>query len=265
MQNISILILAAGRGKRMQDKEAPKALTLLDGKPLIRYVLDAVGDSGVGEQPVIVVGWQADKVKAELGSDFEYALQIEQLGTGHAVRAARSVLERRAEHLIVLNADTPFISSSRIAEMARVHLESDASLTMATCTVEDFAGARASFSSFGRVVRDRDGQVFRIVEMKDANEEERSLKECNPGYYCFKADWLWLNLEMLKNDNAQSEYYLTDLVRAAVANGDRIASIAADPYEAIGINTADDLEFARRVMKERRGVEVMGAEPEKVA
>lgn len=249
----------------MQNKDIPKALTLLDGKPLIRYVLDSVENSGIGKRPVIVIGWQADKAKKELGSRFEYIHQTEQLGTGHAVRSARSGLEHKAEHLIVLYGDMPFISASTIAELARVHLETQVPLTMATCSVEDFDDWRRSFSGFGRVVRNTQGNILRTVETKDATKEELVIKECNPCYYCFQADWLWRNLETLKNDNAQGEYYLTDLVKIAVSNGEDIASIAIDPREAIGINTAEDLALAYKVLIKQRSLSVLGVEEEKVA
>jgi bifunctional UDP-N-acetylglucosamine pyrophosphorylase/glucosamine-1-phosphate N-acetyltransferase len=237
-----IVILAAGKGKRMQS-EKPKVLSLLHGKSLIQHLLEHVKESGVTTNPVIVVGVGREEVMNETGDGYRYAVQEEQLGTGHAVACAELLLKDSAQNVLVLYGDMPYISASTIANIARTHEEKNAMLTMATVSVEDYDGWRAGFYDFSRVIRDTDGTILRTVEKKDANEEELKIKEVNPAYFCFNSAWLWTHLKMLSNTNAQKEYYLTDLVGMAVKEGQKIASVSIDPKEAIGVNTKEHLEL----------------------
>lgn len=243
--NTQIIILAAGHGKRMQS-EIPKALTPLHGKPFIVHVLDTITSSGVCSKPIIVIGQKGDQVRTVLGQEYSYAVQEEQLGTGHAVMIAEDI-SKDADTIVVLYADHPLVSSDTIQKLITTHREKNAMLTMATTIVPDFADWRATFIPFGRFVRDEHGDIKKIVELKDATEEEKEIKEVNPAYMCFDAKWMWKHLHMLKNENAQSEYYLTDLVGMAFAEHHKIASILIDPKEALGVNTKEQLELIEKL------------------
>jgi len=248
------LVLAAGQGKRMENKDLPKVLALLDGKPLIRYVLDAVRMSGVSERTAIVVGFQAEKVMAELGSGCDYVLQAERRGTGHAVMCAEAALKEKAEHVLVLYGDMPLVTADTVQRLVAAHHASDSMLTMATMRVEDFNDWRQGFASFGRVLRSSRGDVEASVEAKDATPEQLKNTECNPCLYCFNAAWLWDNIKLLKDANAQGEYYLTDLIAAAKGQGHAIATIEIDPRDAFGINTPHDLAVANQLQREQQVV-----------
>lgn len=244
---VNIVILAAGQGKRMGNKDLPKVLTPFKGRPLISYALEAVHNSGITEKPVVVVGFQAEKVKEAVGPAVDYAYQPEQLGTGHAVNCAASILKDMKGHVLVVYGDMPFITPETIRKIADRHSRSGSVVTMATITVDDFSDWRQGFSNFGRVIRNAHGDITGIVEKKDASPEQLLITECNPAFYCFESSWLWKNLESLKNDNAQSEYYLTDLIAAAFDQHMPIVDVSIDPREAVGINTLEDLELAGHI------------------
>lgn len=236
-----IIVLAAGHGKRM-NSELPKALTPLHGKPFIKHVLDAIVSSGVCENPVIVIGQKGDQVRDILGPSYSYAVQEEQLGTGHAVMMAESIA-KDADNILVLYADHPLVSSKTIMNLVNTQKEKKATLTMATAIVPDFNDWRSAFISFGKFVRNENGKIKKIVEVKDATKEELEIKEVNPAYMCFDAKWMWKHLHMLKNENAQGEYYLTDLVGMAFNEEQVIETIVIEPKEALGVNTKDQLEL----------------------
>lgn len=236
-----IIILAAGHGKRMQS-DLPKALTPLHGKPFIVHVLDTIKASGMCDDPIIVIGQKGDQVREVIGSGYQYAVQQEQLGTGHAVMSAET-MARDADTIIVLYADHPLISKETIQNIAATHAKYHATITMATAIVPDFEDWRSAFLSFGRFIRDENGTVTKIVEAKDASAEEKEIKEVNPAYMCFDAAWMWEHLHALKNENAQGEYYLTDLVGLAFDEHRIIASISIDPKEALGVNTKEQLDL----------------------
>ncbi len=242
MQKTEVVVLAAGYGKRMQS-DLPKVLVPLHGKPLAAHVLEAVTASGVSTNPVIVVGQKKELVIETLGPKYRYVTQEEQLGTGHAVLSTAPVLEGKTENILVLNSDVPYIKPASIHMLAEMGENSVAVVTMATVQVPDFEGWRAGFADFGRIIRNASGDIVKIVEKKDASPEELLITEVNSGSYSFKAEWLWKHLLELKNENAQSEYYLTDLVAMACAEGADIASIPIDPREALGVNTKEHLEL----------------------
>ena len=246
---IQVVVLAAGQGKRMGLPDLPKVLVPFRGKPLIEYLLEAVAASEVCAKPVIVVGQKADKVRAVLGPGFTYIFQTEQLGTGHAVACTQAELEDRAENIMVLYGDHPLITVSTIKQLADTHLRQGAVITMATVKLPDFGDWRQTFSAFGRVLRGQDGQLLDIVESKDATEEQLASVEVNPAYYCFRAEWLWQHLTELGNNNAQKEFYLTDLIGLARKRGEAISTIDINPCEALGVNTADQLELISLVSK----------------
>jgi bifunctional UDP-N-acetylglucosamine pyrophosphorylase/glucosamine-1-phosphate N-acetyltransferase len=240
---IHTVILAAGKGTRMGG-DLPKALIHMDGQPLIARVMGAVQHANIGPAPLIVVGHQADKVRSVIGDTYKFAHQEAQRGTGHAVSCAREHVPKEAEHIMILYTDHPLLSPQTIQKISNTHLKEDAPVTMATTIVPDFSDWRASFFGFGRVLRDTKGAIIGIKEKRDATQEELALCEVNPSYFCFKADWLWKHLTEIGSENAQHEYYLTDLIAIAARNGDRIASIAIEPQEALGVNTPEDLALA---------------------
>ncbi len=246
--NTRVVILAAGKGKRMR-VEIPKVLVLLKGEPVLYHLLRSVVDAGIDSRPIVVVGENKPLIEAALargGFAVEYAIQGEQLGTGHAVRMAESVA-RDADSILVLYGDHPFVSSATIRNIVSLHTASDATLTLATLVVPDFEGWRVSFADFGRIIRNADGRIDRIVEKKDATPAELAVRELNPAYFCFNASWLWQSLRKLKNENAQREYYLTDLVKLAMTDGVKISSMRIDPKEGAGINTQDHLAAAETI------------------
>ena len=239
MEKIQIIILAAGHGKRMQN-ELPKVLLPLHGKPLIAHILKSIKESGVCDKPIVVVGQQRELVMKTLGADYEYVIQEEQLGTGHAISCAEKKCGG-AEHIVVFSGDQPFVSVKTIKNLVDRHLRSDAIITLTTTRVTDFENWRSVFKAFGRILR-KNGGVIGIREYKDANETERNIKEVNAGCYVFDANWLWANLKKIKNENIQKEYYLTDLIKIATEEKVRIKSIDIDAREALGANSTEDLE-----------------------
>ncbi len=245
---IQIVVLAAGHGKRMKNNNnLPKVLIPLKGKPLIKHLLTTIAQSGVCEKPLIVIGQKAKEVKEVLGPNYIYVFQKEQLGTGHAIACGRSQIEGEAKDVMVLYGDMPFISAETIKKLTKRHLAQGKVLTMATVKVSNFKSWRQGFYDFGRIIRDKKGKICQIVEKKDANKKQLEIKEVNPSYFCFKADWLWQNLNQLKNNNVQREYYLTDLAAVACQQGQEIATMVIEPKEALGVNTAEHLALVEKL------------------
>ena len=238
-----IIILAAGKGTRMGNG-IPKVLTPFRGKPLIEHLLLTVKDSGVDPRPIIVVGHGADTVMKTLGDEYEYVHQKEQFGTGHAVRCAKSLLQGKTDAVLTLYGDHPLVSAETIKRLENIHWEKGEVLTLAVTTVDDFSGWRTPLADFGRVVRDTSGNIASIVEAKDATPDELTIREVNPSFFCFSANWLWENLSKLTNQNAKCEYYLTDLVGIAMQEGHSIPSLNIKPLESIGVNSLTHLEIA---------------------
>lgn len=251
-EKMNIIILAAGHGTRMQH-ELPKPLVPLAGKPIISYLLENIKQSGLCDDPVIVVSpTNVEVFKEHLGTGYRFALQDKQLGTGHAVRACESLLKDSHDPVMVLYGDHPWVSGATLRAVFDRLTSNGAVMTMATAIVPDFEDWRAAFTGFGRIVRDknRHDYVAKIVEKKDASPEELEIKEVNPAYMCFKSDWLWSHLEKLNNKNAQEEYYLTDLVQMAVDEKETIYTVQIDPQEALGINTQDQLQLCEELIKQ---------------
>jgi len=250
-EKIKIVILAAGHGKRMRS-ELPKVLISLNGKPLLAHVLDSVKKSGIDDKPAIVVGQQRELVIKTLGDGYLYIIQEDQLGTGHAVMAARKMLENDADHIVVLYGDHPFISPETIKKLVGKHLSSKSKITMATVSLPDFEDWRKVFySNFSRVVRNEKGEIVKDVQFKDAGKEEKEITEVNPCYFCFDSKWLWEKLKTLKTNNSQKEYYLTDLVKVAMQEKIKIESINIDPHEALGVNSKEELEILEKLIKQK--------------
>ncbi len=242
-KEIKIIVLAGGKGKRMKN-DLPKALVKIHGEPMIKHLLTSIKESGIDNKPVIVVGYGKDAVMNELGDTYDYAIQNEQLGTGHAVITAEKILKGKVDHVMVLYTDHPFIKADTLKKLAKKHLESKAKITMALVKLPDFTDWRAIFySNFSRIIRDKNGHIIKDVQFKDASEEEKKITEVNPCYFCFEATWLWEKLKTLNTDNTQKEYYLTDLVKIAMKDKVAIESIYIEPREALGANSKEELEI----------------------
>ncbi len=245
---LQIVVLAAGHGKRMNNSNLPKVLVPLEGQPIIKYLLEAIKDSAVTSKPVIVVGQKAEAVKQALGPEYDYVLQSEQLGTGHAVACAGELLKNRVANVMVLYGDHPLITPETIKRLAESHLSSQAVITMATVKVDDFNGWRKPLYDFGRIIRDKKGAVVKIVERKDAAEINLEIKEVNPSFFCFKAGWLWDNIDKLSNNNKQQEFYLTDLVQFAFEQGYNINDIEINSESAAGVNSKEQLDLVENLL-----------------
>ena len=241
---IAALTLAAGKSTRMKSK-TPKALHPLLGKPLLRFALDAVREAGA-VRTVVVVGHQAELVQSALGMDYEYVLQAEQRGTGHAVQMAESLLADWDGPLLVLPGDAPLISAEIIASLLQTHQDSGAAATVLSAELPD-AG------SYGRIVRDLEtGRVVSIVEARDATEAQRAIREINAAVYVFDPARLFPALRRITPQNAQGEYYLTDVIALLAREGHLVeALISPDPNIARGVNNRLELTELAQVMQTR--------------
>ncbi|MCE9585085.1 NTP transferase domain-containing protein [Candidatus Nomurabacteria bacterium] len=241
-EKIKIIILAGGKGKRMQT-EMPKVLAPLKGKPMISHLLESIEKTNLFKKIGIIVGYKKEEVIKELGDKYEYITQEEQLGTGHAVMCAKDYIGD-TENVLVLYGDSPFINTKTIENIVNKHIENQNKITMATVLLPDFNDWRSFFySNFSRIIRDENGKIVKSVEFKDANEDEKKILEVNPCYFCFNSKWMFEKLQTLKNDNAQKEYYLTDLVKIAMKDGEKIESININPHEALAANSKEELEI----------------------
>lgn len=232
----AFIILAAGKGTRM-DSDLAKVLHPLCGKPLVAWVLEAAQ----GLQPariVAVVGHQAARVQSEIAPRFphvEYATQSEMLGTGHAVMQAEAALQDFEGDIIITCGDAPLITEATFRALVEKRAALDASAAMLYATVED-AGA------YGRVILDESKTVVqKIVEFKDASDEEKACRTINAGTYCFRARDLWPFLGRIGNSNKSGEYYLTDVVGLMTEAGNMVAAVEVSPREMVGVNTKTEL------------------------
>lgn len=244
MSKLSAVILAAGKGTRM-NSDLPKVVHLCSGQPMVHYVIKAAKDAGALDICVIV-GYKAKEVKDSIYDIVEYAEQTEQLGTGHAVRCAKDFIGSDGDTL-VLCGDTPLITGATLTKLAEEHRKNSNGVTVLSAIVDDPTG-------YGRIVRDSDGQFQKIVEQKDATEEEKAVCEINSGMYIFNSEALSAALEMLTNDNAQGEYYLTDTISIIKRTGLKVSAVAVDAAaidEIRGVNTVEQLKEAEEIMISR--------------
>ena len=257
MNTYATVVLAAGKGTRMRST-LPKVLHPLAGVPLLAHVLNAVeaipsslafapyAKFTSSSRPIVVLGHGAGQVETAFGERCLYAIQEDQLGTGHAVLAARNAVEKLEplpEVVLVCYGDTPLVRNEILARVLVEHQARQATVTFLT------AHARLP-SDFGRVVRDADGRVLEIVEVKRATEEQKRIDEVNSGVYCFDRSWLWPTLETLPR-NASGEFYLTDLIGIASAEGRAISTVTGTLDEAIGINDRVQLAAAGKLLRQR--------------
>ncbi|WP_044747327.1 bifunctional UDP-N-acetylglucosamine diphosphorylase/glucosamine-1-phosphate N-acetyltransferase GlmU [Bacillus alveayuensis] len=243
MKNRYAVILAAGQGTRMKSR-LYKVLHPVCGKPMVQHVVDQVSKLKL-DKIVTIVGHGAEMVKSELGDCCEYALQQEQLGTAHAVMQAAPYLENKQGTTIVVCGDTPLITAETIEALFKHHIDTNAKATILTAIADDPSG-------YGRIVRDEKGHVAKIVEQKDANEDELKITEINTGTYCFDNAYLFKALKNVSNDNAQGEYYLPDVIEILKDQGERISAYQTNSFEeTLGVNDRVALSKAEAIMKKR--------------
>lgn len=236
------LILAAGQGTRMKSNEL-KVLHKVFDKALVEYPIEAAKYVGV-EEICIIIGHKAENIKAKLGEDMTYVLQKEQLGTGHAVMQAKEFIED-ADEVLILCGDTPLITGETLEKMLAFHRSQKNALTVLSAIMDDPTG-------YGRIVRDENGHLLKIVEQKDATLEEQKIQEINGGIYVFNGKLLNEALSKITNQNAQNEYYLTDTIEILRNEGHLVDAIATEEVDDIaGVNSRIQLAGVTEVMKKR--------------
>ena len=245
MRHVAAIILAAGEGTRMRSSRA-KVLHEIAGVPMIRYVVETA--LSVMNDVVVVIGHQTEGIRKALEPYpmLRFAVQEEQLGTGHAVICAMPQVPARIQDVVVLCGDTPLIKPTTVRSLIDKHRDSERYLSLLTTTLSEPFG-------YGRIVLDAPGNPIRIVEESDASESEKKIVLVNTGTYCINKDFLKRALAGLKNDNAQDEFYLTDVVERAYQEGKPAALLeVGDTIQVTGVNTREELARAERFVSSNR-------------
>lgn len=239
----SAIVLAAGLGTRMKS-ETPKVAHKLLGKPMIDWVVDTAHDAGI-DNVVCVLGYKKEVTEPLVEGKADVAVQTKFAGTADAVMCAHDALANVHGPVMVLSGDCPLITADTLKRLASVQQERHAAAVVLTMDVDDPFG-------YGRIVRDGAGQLVRIVEQKDATDEEAAIHECNSGFYCFDSDFLFDALGNVSSDNAQHELYLTDVIEIARTQGRTVVGLKDDdPTECLGVNDRSQLAHATQVMQMR--------------
>jgi bifunctional UDP-N-acetylglucosamine pyrophosphorylase/glucosamine-1-phosphate N-acetyltransferase len=243
MSDTYAVILAAGKGTRMKSRHY-KVLHPVCGKPMIQHIVDTAEQIDL-QKIILVVGHGAEKVKEQLGDRYSYVLQEEQLGTGHAVIVAKDELKDKQGITLLLYGDTPLITKEVLEELMQTHRREQATVTILTALLDDPTG-------YGRIIRNEQNDVLKIVEHKDASEAERRVREINTGIYCFDNQKLMWALDRLNNNNAQGEYYITDCVEILKAEGEKVSAyLTQDTDVTLGVNDRVQLADVERKMQRR--------------
>jgi len=255
MKSFSAIILAAGKGTRMKS-DLPKVAHDIAGEPMVRWVVRACAEAGC-RRIVVVVGYEQDTVRKALAdlpaqispATIEFAVQDQQLGTGHAVLVTQDLFEaERSEPghgVLVLAGDGPLIRADTLGQIRDRHESSDAAATLATSRIEDPTG-------YGRIVRDDRGNFLSIVEQKNATAEQLEINEVNPSYYLFDAKALFDSLARVDRNELTGEYYITDVPALLLEGGRRVEVIeAVPPADVLSINTLEQLAEVDRIMRDR--------------
>lgn len=245
-QNLKVIILAAGRGKRLgsETSDRPKVMREAAGKPLLEHVISQIPEDISKDNITIIVGYKKEAVFAAF-PEYSFAVQEEQKGTGHAVMCAEKKFEDYDGNVLILSGDMPLVSKETLVKLCDFHAKSGNACSI--LSVEN-----SNESSFGRVIRDAGGNFKGIVEKKDCNEEQLKSTELNAGVYVFDSKLLFRYLHDIKSDNAQGEYYITDVPALLLKNGYKVDAYKIyDLEETLGVNTVEDLELVEKVMKNR--------------
>lgn len=249
MTQRNAIILAAGKGTRMKSK-LYKVLHQVCGKPMVAHVLDQLEGAKI-DNIITVVGYGAETVEEAIGTRAKFVLQKQQLGTGHAVMQAADLLADLDGQTLVVSGDTPLFTADTFRKLFEYHTQRKAAVTILTSQAPDPTG-------YGRIVRNEVGIVERIVEQKDATEEEKAIKEINTGVYCFDNRKLFAALKLLKNDNAQGEYYLTDVIEILKGQGEVVTAYRMKDFdESMGVNDRIALARANQLMQARINANLM--------
>ena len=256
IKDVAAIILAAGLGKRMKS-DTPKVLHPVAGRPMLFYPVQVIKSLGL-KKAIIIVGHKAEKVMEILdselrtpNSELKFVKQEPQLGTGHAVLCAEDVLKAWKGDILILSGDVPLITKQTILGLLDLHAKKKAAISFISTVIADPSG-------YGRVLRDENNSVKRIVEDKDSSIEEKAINEINTGIYCINAQFLFSGLKNIKRENAQGEYYLPDLIEMAAKAKQKVACLThINPAEVMGINNRIELAQANGVMRERINNELM--------
>ncbi len=247
--NVMAIVMAAGKGTRMKSKKS-KLVQKIYGKEVVKRAVENAEKAGI-KDIVAVVGYMKEEVMAVLGDSVKYAKQDEMLGTGHAVMQAKEYLRGKKGKFLVLNGDVPLIRPETLNKLIEKSIENKEYVTLLTAIYDNPTG-------YGRIVRDEGGNISAIVEEKDTTEEQKEIKEINAGIYCFDIEELLAALEKIQPNNAQGEYYLTDVIQIINEKGLKTgAVIVEDNTEILGINDRIQLEMLTKVLQMRINTEHM--------
>lgn len=238
MGDTAVIIMAAGKGKRMKSN-LPKVLHNLAGKPILNYVLDTV-DQLKAKRKILIVGYKSDKIRELIGDKIEYVEQKEQLGTAHAVLQTKRLLSDFKGDVLILSGDVPFLTVKILKKLLKYHQANNFCCTLVSTILKNPKG-------YGRIIRDKKGEINGIIEEVDLSAEKKKITEVNSGIYCVNKDKLFQSLEKITPDNKQGEYYLTDSVEILLKEGLTVGNIIVKDYsEILGINSRLDLADASR-------------------